>query len=183
MALGAVVIVVVGFLLVNYFKGLDTGTTFPEGASIEKSEPGTTIVTPEGATVYKVKKGDTLWSISQGQYGTGYNWSDIAQANNIDDASQIEEGQALTIPEIKGEEIVIEDTIEEDVNEQVSLENSDKATSRTIAGATYTVVQGDNLWDISVRKYNDGYRWVDLAKENDLLNPNLIHAGNVLRLP
>jgi len=33
-----------------------------------------------------------------------------------------------------------------------------------ITSNTYTVVKGDFLWDIAIRTYGDGYRWVDIAK-------------------
>lgn len=52
-----------------------------------------------------------------------------------------------------------------------------------ISGRTYTVVRGDNLWNIAVRAYGDGYRWVDIARENKLANPDLIHSGNKFTLP
>ena len=38
MILGAIVIVTLGFIVVNYFKGLDNGTTLP-GAGVEDSQP------------------------------------------------------------------------------------------------------------------------------------------------
>jgi nucleoid-associated protein YgaU len=44
-------------------------------------------------------------------------------------------------------------------------------------------VKGDSLWKIAVRAYGDGYKWVSIAKANKLVNPNLIHSGNVLTLP
>jgi len=47
----------------------------------------------------------------------------------------------------------------------------------------YTVVAGDSLWNIAVREYGDGYAWTKIATANNLINPDLIHAGNVLRLP
>jgi nucleoid-associated protein YgaU len=52
-----------------------------------------------------------------------------------------------------------------------------------ITGGSYTVVEGDNLWDIAVRKYGDGYRWVDIAKANNLPNPDLIYPGSKFTLP
>lgn len=45
------------------------------------------------------------------------------------------------------------------------------------------MVKGDHLWGIAVRAYGDGYKWVEIARENNLVNPNLIHPGNVLSLP
>jgi len=53
----------------------------------------------------------------------------------------------------------------------------------TIKGTSYTVVSGDNLWDISVRAYADGYKWPEIARVNNLTNPDLIHSGNTLKLP
>lgn len=172
MALGALVIVVVGVLLVNYFKGIDSGTTFPEAASIEESEPGTTVVTETGERIYKVKSGDTLWSIAEKQYQSGYNWVDLAEANGLESPSHIEEGQMLAVPNVESKTVTVKIESEEVAQPEAS-----------ISGGTYTVVQGDSLWDIAVRKYNDGYKWVDIAAENELVNPNLIHTGNVLRLP
>jgi nucleoid-associated protein YgaU len=39
------------------------------------------------------------------------------------------------------------------------------------------------LWTIAVRAYGDGYKWTEIAKANKLVNPNLIHPGNVFVLP
>lgn len=47
---------------------------------------------------------------------------------------------------------------------------------------TYRVKKGDNLWDISVEVYGDGYKWVDVAKENGLANPDLLSVGQELKL-
>jgi len=54
---------------------------------------------------YKVQKGDTLWQIAQGKYGSGFEWTKILQANKdkvgfLANGSQalIEVGQELTLP-------------------------------------------------------------------------------------
>jgi nucleoid-associated protein YgaU len=149
MVLGALVILVVGLLVVNYFKNLPTGTSLPGGASTE-NETGK-------AGQYTVVQGDTLWSIAEAHYGDGFQWTEIAKANNLTNPSQIEVGDSLVLPN----------------------SSNDSPTN----GNTYTVVRGDNLWNIAVKAYGDGYQWTTIAQANNLTNPNLIHAGNVLSLP
>jgi nucleoid-associated protein YgaU len=188
MILGAIVIVVVGVLIINYFGGREEGTTIPP-IDIEDSQslPST----------HTVQAGEDLWKISEIYYETGYNWVDIAEANDLTSPNQIEEGQELIIPDIEArvaqaeEEPEVETTeneVEEVVGEDKTAETFTEEVDVTrredpISGASYTVVKGDTLWDIAIRAYGDGYRWVDIAQENELANPDLIHPGNVFVLP
>ena len=48
--------------------------------------------------------------------------------------------------------------------------------------AEYTVAKGDTLWGIARRFYGDGSRYTELARKNNLSNPNLIYPGQVLVL-
>lgn len=158
MVLGAVVIVIVGILVVNYFK--DKGTTNVPGTNTEN----------QTEKVHTVVKGETLWSISEDSFGSGYNWVDIKKANNLK-SDNVEVGQKLTIPEVSPKQ-------------PTATKLVTKVTApETITGDNYTVVKGDSLWKIAVRTYGDGYKWTAIAKANKLVNPNLIHAGNVLTLP
>jgi len=47
---------------------------------------------------YTVESGDTLYSIAEEVYGDGNRWSEIAEANGIDDQSGLTVGQELDIP-------------------------------------------------------------------------------------
>lgn len=47
----------------------------------------------------------------------------------------------------------------------------------------YTIQLGDNLWDIAVKEYGDGFNYVDIVNANHLENPSLIFSGNVLIIP
>jgi len=47
----------------------------------------------------------------------------------------------------------------------------------------HKVKEGDTLWKISEQYYNSGYNWVDIAKENNLVNPDYLEAGKELKLP
>ncbi len=157
MVLGALVIVIVGVLVVNYFKDKRSGTL-----------PG--LSTTGNAKEHLVAKGETLWSIAEDSFGSGYNWTDIKKANDLK-SDKIEVGQKLSIPDVAAKKPTSTKKV------------ATVKTTESITGSIYTVVKGDSLWKIAVRAYGDGYKWVEVAKANKLANPNLIHAGNVLTLP
>jgi hypothetical protein len=56
---------------------------------------------------------------------------------------------------------------------------------KTIKAEEHVVKRNDCLWKIAVAKYGDGYRWVDIWKENKnkLNSPDLLEIGMVLTLP
>jgi len=163
MLLGALVIVVMGIIVVNYFRGVDEGSIVPENSTAQP-----VITQGEGSVEYSVGEGETLWSIAEKQYGSGYNWVDIAMTNNLVNPNQISVDQVLIIP---------------DVESKLATVTAESSDSEAISGATYTVVRGDDLWNIAVRAYGDGYKWVEIARENSIITPGLIHPGNELVLP
>jgi len=59
-----------------------------------------------------------------------------------------------------------------------------EGSERTIKTASfkYEVVAGDNLWKIAQKIYQNGYRWVEIAKSNNLPNPGLILVGEKLEM-
>ncbi len=155
---------------------------------------------------YTVQEGETLWSIAEKSYGDGYAWVEIAKANKISEADSIEKGQKLIIPKITPTKVEVAMVSPTTVPTEVvkptapstptpvvtkapqAMDNGaqkgmeDANVMQKITANTYTVVAGDNLWTIAVRAYGDGYKWVDIAKNNNLDNPNLIFSGNVLKL-
>jgi nucleoid-associated protein YgaU len=167
MFLGALVIVITGILVVNYFKGKDVANKLPEVTSENKTEA-------KVGQTYTVQKGDNLWTISEKAYGSGYNWVDVAKQNNIDNSDIISEGTEIIIPDVEPKLATTENTIES--------ENPGENT-QAIPETTYQIQKGDNLWDICVRAYGDGYKWVEVSKANKLANPNLIYPDNILVLP
>lgn len=140
---------------------------------------------------YTVAEGETLWSIAEKSYNDGYAWVDIAKANNLKEPYELEKGQKLVIPKRSATP-----TPEESMSPAVSPTVAPTATvaptvedttmevpaDQKITGTNYKIVEGDNLWTIAERAYGDGYRWVDLAKTNNLVNPDLIYAGDSLKL-
>ncbi len=164
MVLGVIVILVVAILVGKYLKnnnGSIPSELLNQNNSIESSNK-----------THKVEKGDSLWNIAVKYYGDGFKWVDIATENKLANASVIETGQELIIPSVEENITATE--------EPVVLKD---AISDSISDNSYTVVKGDSLWKIAVRAYGDGYRWVEIAKENKLTNPDFIYSGNVLALP
>ncbi|MFH1601890.1 MAG: LysM peptidoglycan-binding domain-containing protein [Candidatus Shapirobacteria bacterium] len=72
------------------------------------------------------------------------------------------------------ESITSEDASEQEETSSPALEN---------LPATYTVIAGDNLWEIAENYYHSGYNWVDIAEENSLANPNGLEIGQELIIP
>jgi nucleoid-associated protein YgaU len=174
MVLGALVIVIVSVLVVNYFK--DRGKNTLPFLSTEKEEVTQTFQ----AKKYTVVQGENLWDIAEAQYGSGYNWVDIAKENNIENPDLISAGQVLNLPSVEIRKPVEATSVAQAIEETVVTVQK---VAEPISEGTYTVVRGDNLWTIAVRAYGDGYKWTQIAGENKLVHPDLIHSGNVLTLP
>jgi nucleoid-associated protein YgaU len=150
-----------------------------------------TISEETNENIHVVEEGETLWSISEEVYNDGFAWKEIADANNISEASTLESGTRLTIParEAQAQEITM--TTENDASTSPSVsqvpeqapEVSPVVTTDSITASEYTVKAGDSLWDISMRAYGTGYRWTEVANANSIGDPNLIFTGTTLMLP
>lgn len=157
MILGALIIIVVGILVFNFFNrgkadlGPAQQTEVQEDVA-PQSLPGN----------YTVKEGDTLFAISEKYYGDGYKYVEVAQANNLTNPDQIDKGQVLKMPK---------------------LLEAENLWGEKITGDSYTVVSGDWLSKIAGRAYGDIYAYERIAKANNIRNPDLIEPGTVLTIP
>lgn len=141
---------------------------------------------------YIVKNGDNLWIIAEAFYGTGFKASDIAKVNKLTQANLIYVGQKLILPKttVNAETKTVakaEPTKVQAVKKDTTLQGKPEIlaanTKNTDKVQKYTVVAGDNLWDIAVKFYGDGFAWRKIAEANKLANPRVIHKGNVLSIP
>jgi nucleoid-associated protein YgaU len=160
--LGVIVVLIVGAIVFNFFRQRQPAP-ITQISEIPAESEITETPTP-AQTVYTVQANDSLWKISQKYYQDGFQWVKIARENNLARPGFLTVGQKLTIPTPATQETTV-------------------SPAKTIEGNTYTVVNGDNLWQIALRAYGDGYQWVKIAKANNLHNPNLIHPGNEFQLP
>lgn len=175
MILGGLVIVVIGILIFNYFRGvgrkIEAPTGQPTSGEVKLIEEEGGKLVPEGLPkTHTVLGGEHLWKIAETYFGSGYNWVDIAQENNLANPNRLLVGQELTIPKAE-------------VIEPVELPTT--SLGEAISGDKYTVEKSDNLWEIAVRAYGDGYQWTKVwqANENLVKNPDIIQPGQVLSIP
>lgn len=193
LALGLVVVVIVAVIAVMFIKGNATTPSINQDVSSESTEN-----TQETKTenTYTIGEGESLWTIAEKKYNSGYKWVDIAKANNIANPDIVEPGTKLTLPVLSKEDVQKDQSqAKTEVPEAtIATEPTQGATptlpppvqqvqGEKITGNTYTVKAGDFLWDIAVRAYGDGYKWVDIARANKLENPDLVFSENVLKLP
>ncbi|MFH2085604.1 MAG: LysM peptidoglycan-binding domain-containing protein [bacterium] len=180
MMFGVVTVILIGVLVVRMY-GANKPTITPEAEKTEVTAEkvgDVTVETKEDGKQYPaelpksytVVAGDHLWNIATKFYGSGYNWVDIAQENGLKNASVIGVGQELRLPKVA-------------VKVPTQLKVAEKTTTPSITGDSYTVVKGDHLWSIALRAYGDGYKWVEIAKINEILHPDYIEVGQVLKLP
>ena len=107
---------------------------------------------PDEQEIYHiVKRGDTLWALAR-KYGTTI--AQIVQMNSIKNQNLIYAGQVLQIPNSSN------------VNE--------------IGTIVYTVVRGDNLWNLA-KRYSTTIN--QIVQINNIRNPNLIYPGQLLTIP
>lgn len=175
--LGALVVIVIGFLVFNYFnklrkEGETTKITQDLGGSQTEKQADEKTAT-ELPTKHKVVSGETLWQIAEKYYQSGYNWVDIARENSLSNPDEILEGQELAIPKVEVKTIA-----------QLPVTGeADSTSALSISGDKYVVQNGDCLWEIAVRAYGDGFRWTEIAQANNLANPDIIHAANEFTVP
>lgn len=164
LVLGILVVVIIGIAGLALIRGGDG----LKNVSLKDILTGQQDKAPQTETsekIHVVKEGENLWTISESLYKSGYNWVDIAKENNLESPDAISAGQTLKIPE------------------NVEIINPTGEIASRIETGSYQVREGDNLWEISVRAYGDGYKWVEVARANNLANPDLLFVGTELILP
>lgn len=161
--LGFLVVLVAGILTYNYFikNQVNQAAVDQKKTEEQQKQEGK----PTLPTTYTVAQGDSLWSIAEKHYTSGYNWVTLVTANNLSNPDEIEVGQKLAVPKAE------------------VINPAGNILATTAPPKEYTVAKDDNLWKIAEREYGTGYDWVRIAEFNSLANPDFIMPGVVLKLP
>lgn len=73
-------------------------------------------------------------------------------------------------------------TIKSSSTDTTKVTKTNARTSDKVTAKSYTVKAGDTLWTIAKREFGNGAKYTEIAKINNLSNPNLIRIGQVLKL-
>ncbi|KKS87868.1 MAG: Peptidoglycan-binding lysin domain protein, partial [Microgenomates group bacterium GW2011_GWC1_43_11] len=164
MIIGFAVVLAIGFAIINSVKTANVRKQ--EELKKQEELEGQIPLPAEHIT----KEGENLWVISEVYYKTGYNWVDISEENKLVNPDLIYPDQKLTIPDVKPR------FPEGDITPEAASTTGPKHK-------TYTIVEGDTLWDISMKEYETNYRWPDISQTNKLPNPDLIYPDVILQMP
>lgn len=152
MALGAIVVMVVVVLGLNVVR---TSNKRPQISATKTEVPA--IIPKEEEGRYEVDSGDSLWAVAKKTYGNGHQWERLWQYNMETvgvDPNIILAGTTLKLPRIDSEGETTEHEIQ----------------------------KGDSLWKIAVRLCQNGYEWTKIARDNGIWRPDLIYAGDKLKI-
>jgi len=69
------------------------------------------------------------------------------------------------------------------VKNDFKIEELAQSKEENLAEDEVKVMVNDSLWKIAEREYGDGYKWVEIARLNNIKNPDIIDKGQVLKLP
>jgi nucleoid-associated protein YgaU len=179
--LGVLVIMFAGALIFNYVRTNDWNSWRELTKVSEEVDNQDEQDTDDDKSLYTVQAGDHLWKIAEKVYGSGYNYVDIVEANDLT-TTVLTAGQKLILPTVDSREVTTSD-------EALLSTNTDVVTDATVAGTStdgeYVTERGDSYWKIAESRLGDGYRWVEIHELNKSIfpDPNIIHAGVKIALP
>lgn len=181
MILGALIVIIIGVLVFNYFNRNNASLGPAQQAKIETKD-----VSPDKLPgKYTVKDGDTLFTIADNYYKDGFKYTEIAKANNLDNPDQLETGKVLEIPKLKTQQAQASPQPSALPQEESLGTGGGNSTiwGPRIEEDKYTVQSGDWLSTIAGRAYGDIFAFEKIAKANNISNPDQIEPGTVLTIP
>lgn len=197
--LGALILVVLGVLIFNYFNknnGSDLGPS-QQTQNLEQTDQAEIkedVAKENLPGKYTVKEGDTLFLIAEKYYDDGFKYNKLVEANKLADENNIEVGQTLDIPKIEDQlsQATPLPTTGPTATPQAQAQAPDNGTGgaenqtiwgEKITGNSYTVQAEDWLSKIAGRAYGDIMQYEKIAKANNITNVDIIEPGTILKIP
>lgn len=180
MILGALIILVIGILVFNYFNKNKANLGPAQNTTSQQQDVTQDVTADNLPGKYTVKEGDTLFMVAEKYYKAGDKYTEIVKANNLQSADLIAVGQVLEIPKVEETAAVPE---QPQATTAPAISPTDTEWGPKITENSYTVVEGDWLSKIAGRAYGDIYAYQKIADANKINNPDVIEVGQVLTIP
>ena len=170
-----------GLVPVRHAVVLDTPAFSPPevtaaAAVSEAHQPAAPSHDGEEPAEYEVQRGDSYWRIAEHYTGSGSRWRELRDLNVgrfhvngtpfVADSKLIHPGDHLLLP--------------------VAWAAATTPTAKSApGGAVHVVIRGENLSRIASEELGDPDRWPEIYRLNDdqIDDPNLVYAGQALRIP
>lgn len=159
-------LILMSFLSFFIFKRFIISNTSTKNLKVSRQKS-------EKVKTYIVTEGEDLWQIAEKNYGSGYNAFDIAKANNLKEPYVLQKGQVLIIPSV---------TKRFPTKGDITT-TAPSTTQVTLTGSSYTVQEGDYLFQIAEKAYGDGNMIQKIIDANNIPLPYNIEVGQKLLIP
>ncbi len=171
---------------------LNVGDRLGTGQSLTSANGAYKLTLQDDGNLVLTDEGNAVWSSKTNGKG-------VVRASVQDDGNFVlyngsDEGVWSTKTSGAGARLVLQDDRNVvlyvgDKGEWSSKTVTDKPIAQAVSNdapapkQTYTVVSGDTLWAIAEKFLGDGNRYPEIAKLNNIPNPDLINVGQVLTIP
>jgi LysM repeat protein len=133
-------------------------------------------VTP--ATTYTIVGGDSLWTIAKKNH---LSVSELAAANNIKAGAALRPGQKLIIPGKAGTSATAKAPAATPAAPATSKMTATAAGAKPVGDSIQHTVKMGEVLSVIAKKY--GVKQGDIAVANNITDPKMIRAGQVLTIP
>ena len=146
------------------------GAQLPRGSRATSDLPpfATSLPRPDGT--YEVQPNDNYWAISEKLYGTGAYFKALAEhnRNRVPSEDKLAVGDVITAPEVTELEetypaLCPRPSRRETVKQRAAMVGT---ASHYAGGRTYTVEEGDTLYNIARYELGKASRWVEIHELN-----------------
>ena len=161
--------------------GRDPGSTgnstrTPNGETARTGRETSTPKPPAGSTkwpqTHTVAEGESLWAIAEQKYGKGHLYTLIEKANGLTADENLSIGRKLTLPAPPKS------------TASTKTPARTPSTPATKPGfESYTIEDGDTLYDIAEERLGNGLRWTEIQEANPNLDPSSLRIGMKILVP